>query len=916
MGISRLWFIIAMLVVLCGATLFMVQTNKRFVQYVGNRYQQIFERSFNCTMTYAPVRVNLLVPSLEFADVTVKPRGSTAWSWRAKKYVTACSWWDLLLYGLIAMRVTVDNLQAESVMEHGYAPIIDHVRALFAGPATDMPLYLHAISLNHASCIFKDSNDGREAFLSWNCHAKRINNVMRVAIQTCDGYLKQHGVSQLEQLTGTLEIDVGDVGAMVDVTMRFNGACAVPLLPVEHPTCFFSGAWHGNQGTCTIKQSDNLFHADAVSIIKTAQGITIDGSLNTELAPIISFLVPKSASISGRCALKTHSTIAWNGAIAASGTCSFDKVQQASVPLSLSGAGAYARDAEGHWSYTGTVVPSGLVPLSVSGMFDEKTMTGHVHGSAAKKITVPVIDCTINPGQLQFDATLSADGSMSGSCTATVVNDVTKKQYSVDATGHSNRSHVQVDGHLHGYRFACSAGLQPTLNKLHAVVFDKDNKPLIVSDLLSLDSATVQSEIQLSCIRALLKQYVNFDLKGSGTCVVQAVLNAERPQVTLSMKDARIRVPNTYTIITGFSGTFIGDVARREITISNLDCSLQRGTVHCVDAQIGFTKTYALDYARLPLSINHCLLTVQKDLCALVSGDLVLQYDREKLPRVQGNFLIEHAQIHENLFSAAFQKQLTQIPTAFTGKGFDVACDLGITTKNLISVKTPFLDARASVAIRVGQTLCNPAVSGSITVRSGSLAFPYKSLYITKGSVMVMPGNLYDPLIELEAKNKIKKYAITMRATGSLQSPHVSFESVPTLTDEQIISLLLVGSEQASLNSVAPALFMNNITTLLFESGDTAKQLKQFMQLLTPFDRVRIVPSFADQTGRGGLRAGIEIDINDRWRALVQKNFNLTEDTRFELDYQLSDEVSLRAFRDERKDIGGEIEMRWKFGGP
>ena len=39
---------------------------------------------------------------------------------------------------------------------------------------------------------------------------------------------------------------------------------------------------------------------------------------------------------------------------------------------------------------------------------------------------------------------------------------------------------------------------------------------------------------------------------------------------------------------------------------------------------------------------------------------------------------------------------------------------------------------------------------------------------------------------------------------------------------------------------------------------------------------------------------------------MIQKNFSLTEDTKFELEFLLSDDITLR-------DIGGEVEMRWKF---
>ena len=76
---------------------------------------------------------------------------------------------------------------------------------------------------------------------------------------------------------------------------------------------------------------------------------------------------------------------------------------------------------------------------------------------------------------------------------------------------------------------------------------------------------------------------------------------------------------------------------------------------------------------------------------------------------------------------------------------------------------------------------------------------------------------------------------------------------------------------------------------------------------------VNLKPNFSDQSGRGGLRGTLEIVVNDRWRALIEKNFSLTEDTHFELEYILSDDITFRIIRDERRDVGGEVEMKWKF---
>ena len=101
---------------------------------------------------------------------------------------------------------------------------------------------------------------------------------------------------------------------------------------------------------------------------------------------------------------------------------------------------------------------------------------------------------------------------------------------------------------------------------------------------------------------------------------------------------------------------------------------------------------------------------------------------------------------------------------------------------------------------------------------------------------------------------------------------------------------------------------------MIFAADHSSSRLdRSFKGLFNPLKHIHLVPSFTDQTGRGGLRGAVEIEVNDRWRALIQKNFSLTEDTRFEVEYSLSDDVTLRGIRDERRDLGGVVEMRWKF---
>jgi hypothetical protein len=124
----------------------------------------------------------------------------------------------------------------------------------------------------------------------------------------------------------------------------------------------------------------------------------------------------------------------------------------------------------------------------------------------------------------------------------------------------------------------------------------------------------------------------------------------------------------------------------------------------------------------------------------------------------------------------------------------------------------------------------------------------------------------------------------------------------------------LAGSEAGSLSLVMPSLIMQNVQNYIFGSDHGSSTVETYVNnVLAPFKHIRIVPSFSDQTARGGFRGAIEIDVSDRLHATIQKNFSLTEDTRVELEFKVSDDINVRGIKDERGDLGGELETRISF---
>jgi len=242
-----------------------------------------------------------------------------------------------------------------------------------------------------------------------------------------------------------------------------------------------------------------------------------------------------------------------------------------------------------------------------------------------------------------------------------------------------------------------------------------------------------------------------------------------------------------------------------------------------------------------------------------------------------------------------------------------------IISEQPIRAKTPTLETNASLNLRVNYSKSSsviniPQLTGNIKLDGGFLRFLQNKLRIDYGKIEFVANQMNDPIIDLIAKNRINKYMVSLQASGSLQKPTILVESTPELTEEQVLSLLLSGSENYKLQTDLLALIEQNLYNIVLGSKTTFSQSANLLQKITrPLKYIQISPDFTDQSGRGGIKGTINVNVNDQVKAQLQKNFNLQDDFSVQLEYLLSDDVNVRAIKDQRGELGAEVELRLKF---
>lgn len=92
----------------------------------------------------------------------------------------------------------------------------------------------------------------------------------------------------------------------------------------------------------------------------------------------------------------------------------------------------------------------------------------------------------------------------------------------------------------------------------------------------------------------------------------------------------------------------------------------------------------------------------------------------------------------------------------------------------------------------------DPVIIGSIDIVDGSSYNFQDKIFKLEHSHIYLTGDPEKPMLDLTARYKAMRHVITIVVTGTPTMPNIIFSSVPSLSREQILSLILFDSEEAA----------------------------------------------------------------------------------------------------------------------
>lgn len=238
-------------------------------------------------------------------------------------------------------------------------------------------------------------------------------------------------------------------------------------------------------------------------------------------------------------------------------------------------------------------------------------------------------------------------------------------------------------------------------------------------------------------------------------------------------------------------------------------------------------------------------------------------------------------------------------------------------------IKNSLISSQVSGSLFLKGSDLSPQFTGSLEFHKGIIFAKDNEFNVSQGRMVFSPQTEAVPVVNLRAESKIKlntqEYRVELSANGPTNNLNLSFNSEPSLTTNEILSLLAFGvlPETSDFNSSDPNNSTNFVQAAQYEAFQAVfgKAIGKNLNKQTGLDvRVTSAPDLNDRSSIPKVTVGTRIskDVTATYGRSLD-NTRPTEDVR--IDYKLLDNVNLSGVwqnTDENESSTG-LDLRFRF---
>jgi outer membrane protein insertion porin family len=379
-------------------------------------------------------------------------------------------------------------------------------------------------------------------------------------------------------------------------------------------------------------------------------------------------------------------------------------------------------------------------------------------------------------------------------------------------------------------------------------------KPFSITGTASLDrglNLKAAGAVDLTTLRSLVPNMDEVSGLADGEITVTGPLAAPVLAGSIQVKNLRVENANAGLELSKVSGPIA--IINNRIALKDIEGNLNGGSVR-LNGEIDLRN---LANSSAKVVAQGVAFEPSPQLSGLLSGEVMID-QAGALPRLSGNVSIDSGEFADSLTLSQIPRLIERALLAQKSQAKsptlpDVKLDLKITANRNVVVNTNLGAAELSAALAVEGNLKEPAVRGTVEIRSGWIGFQNRRFEISSGRLTFGPPGL-EPSIDLTAETILpartgENVLVVLSGRGKLSSPTISLSSDQPISERELLALVSAGAGFSS-RTRASTIGDRKLTSETPLLADLMSfRLRSFFSQLVDVDSLAIAPLFNPRTG-------------------------------------------------------------------
>jgi translocation and assembly module TamB len=301
-------------------------------------------------------------------------------------------------------------------------------------------------------------------------------------------------------------------------------------------------------------------------------------------------------------------------------------------------------------------------------------------------------------------------------------------------------------------------------------------------------------------------------------------------------------------------------------------------------------------YSGISITANQQLKVQGTVKNALVSGDITIT---------------KFAQIPSADLAAAFANTSVPVPNA-TSPLNNLHFDVHVRSAPELTVQTSVAKLAGSADLRLKGTALNPILLGRVNIAQGDIKINGQKYYLERGDLTFANPVRLDPIIDVEAKTRVRDFDITIGLHGTLERLSTTYRSDPPLSSEDIISLLTLGrtQEQGALATGTGGAGFGEATGNAVLGAAINQLVTNRVSRLFGVSAIRINPAVGGPDNNPNARLTVEQQVSSNVTITYITNLSRSAQQVLEFEYNVARDYTINATRDENGVVSFDLLIR------